>query len=213
MQSYLLDHSSEWGPCYHCASGVNRTLEGRGKRSRASLAIRRSWWGTGGGRPDRPAAGTGSSGYHARNQGRSANCPRAGVRGRGLRQGKVPGGTYQRAPGKGFQRRGRRCCLRARSRGRGSLNPALGSLVEWNTRVLFRYSRLLRDFLRPLSRVGGPGNGGRAAPGQPLGGDCPVVYQLYRAPHKPTHSGAAAVALTSSLGGFSGVFPNSPMAN
>lgn len=136
-----------------------------------------------------------------------------GREGAGPAPGKGSGGTYQRAPGKGFQRRGRRCCLRARSRGRGSLNPTLGSLVEWNTRVLFRYSRFLRDFLRPLSRVGGPGNGGRAAPGQPLGGDCPVVYQLYHAPRKPTHSGAAAVALTSSLGGFSGVFPNSPMAN
>ena len=32
-------------------------------------------------------------------------------------------------------------------------------------------------------------------------------------PRKRTHSGAAAAALTSSLGGFSWVFPNSPMAN
>lgn len=45
-------------------------------------------------------------------------------------------------------------------------------------------------------------------------GECPVAYQLHRAPTQ-THPlrVTAAAALTSSLGGFSWVFPNSPMAN
>ncbi|VCW98572.1 unnamed protein product [Gulo gulo] len=44
-------------------------------------------------------------------------------------------------------------------------------------------------------------------------GERPVAYELHYAPRKSPDSFAIPVALTSSLGGFSWVFPNSPMAN
>uniref|UniRef100_M3YD00 Uncharacterized protein n=1 Tax=Mustela putorius furo TaxID=9669 RepID=M3YD00_MUSPF len=41
----------------------------------------------------------------------------------------------------------------------------------------------------------------------------PGAYELHYAPRKSPDSSVIPVALTSSLGGFSWVFPNSPMAN
>lgn len=130
--------------------------------------------------------------------------PQTGVRGGAYAGKRFRAGRTNARRGKGFPRPGRCRCLRARWRGEETLHPPLGYLVESGTRSSRSPKPTPKDSSSgPPSRVGGPGNGGRSVSGRRWGEECPVNYQLQFAPHRSTRLSAAAVALTSSLGGFS----------
>lgn len=135
--------------------------------------------------------------------GRSSGWSQPGGRGRGLCVRKVPGGPYHRAQGGVVSRGPAASRLGAGGRGRGIPKLALRTLVgrrAANARSSSQPAPKL--FPRPLDRVEGPGNRG-----QPESAAAPSPAPL------PSAQAPRSSALTSSLGGFSWVFPNSPMTN
>lgn len=101
------------------------------------------------------------------------------VRGRGLRQGQVTGGTYQYAEGRGFQGQDHVAAYTPGAKAEELLFHPSATLGGWGTGALFCHSSL---FLRPLGRVGGPGNGGRA-PTWPVTGEVSSRFTNSRTPH------------------------------
>lgn len=135
------------------------------------------------------------------------------VRGRGLRQGQVTGGTYQNTQREGVSRaRTTSPPTRPVPRLRNSYSILR---LPWEGEVpgLSFATAVSLETLPPAPRSSGrPRKWRPSAYLTRHGGSVQSLHQLQDAPRKSTRSFAAAIALTSSLGGFSWVFPNSPMA-
>lgn len=154
-----------------------------------------------------------SGGWDPKGPGQGRRRPEASIRG-GASVGKSSGLDVPTRAREGVSRGQDRLSTTAPSAGAEKFFTQPQATL-WGAEVagIFSHSRLLRDSCSgPSVEWKAPEMGAERHLGS-CKGEWPVAYQLDYAPRKSPDFSAAAVALTSSLGGFSWVFPNRPMAN